>query len=106
MNCQQIQVDAEQSRRRAVALGESGDSSAINELLRLTNHQRPNVRRAAASALGKLSDCARVETAVPHLCALTRDTRPHQVICVAWKKSSSSLFSSLITTPNTSTRRP
>jgi len=56
MNRREQQAEAERSRRRAVELGESGDPDAIEELLDLSHHMRPTVRRAAAPALGKLAD--------------------------------------------------
>ena len=62
--------------RRATALGNLGDPSAIDELLHLTAHPRPNVRRCAASALGKLAEHDAISRAVPRLCELTRDTGP------------------------------
>ena len=74
MTRREQQAEAMASQRRAVQLGESGDASAIDELLHLAQHQRPTVRRATASALGKLAKCPGVERAVPRLCELTRDT--------------------------------
>ena len=44
--------------------------------MRLCEHAAPTVRRAAASALGKLSLHAEVRPAVPTLCQLARDPRP------------------------------
>lgn len=62
--------------RRATALGNLGDPSAINELLHLTTHLRPNVRRCAASALGKLAEQRGISRAIPRLCELTSDPGP------------------------------
>lgn len=76
MSHRQQQAEAEASRRRAVELGESGESTAIEELLQLSRHARPTVRRAAASALGKLADRNDIGHALPHLCELTRDRHP------------------------------
>jgi len=44
--------------------------------MRLCEHAAPTVRRAAASALGKLSLHAEIKRAVPTLCQLARDPRP------------------------------
>ncbi len=75
MNRREQQAEAQRSRRRAVELGESGDPAAIEPLLHLSRHPRAAVRRAAASALGKLADADGIRRAVPRLCELTRD--PH-----------------------------
>ncbi|MEI8243656.1 MAG: HEAT repeat domain-containing protein [bacterium] len=48
----------------------------MSELLELGHHAQPTVRRAAASALGKLSPCEGIRTALPRLCELTRDAHP------------------------------
>ena len=76
VNRRQLQAESEQARRRAVELGESGQAAAINELLELCHHTQPTVRRAAASALGKLSPCEGIRAALPRLCELTRDAHP------------------------------
>lgn len=76
MNRRQLQAEAEQARRRAVELGETGEAVAIPELLRLCRHAGPTVRRAAASALGKLAASAGIRDAVPSLCELARDNHP------------------------------
>ncbi|MEI8122448.1 MAG: hypothetical protein WCI20_10375 [bacterium] len=76
MNRRQLQEQAEQARRRAVELGEAGDARAINELIGLCHHAGPTVRRAAASALGKLAANEGICDAVPALCTLTRDAHP------------------------------
>lgn len=66
----------EQARRRAVELGRSGHLGVLDELLRLTRHRRPTVRRAAVSALGKLTERGDVSSAVPRLCEMARDRHP------------------------------
>jgi hypothetical protein len=76
MNRREQQAEAERARRRAVELGEAGDAAGVAELLRLASHPRPIVRRAAASALGKLADHAQTAQAVPRMCQLTRDVHP------------------------------
>ncbi len=76
MNRRQLQEEAEQARRRAVELGESGEARGIGELIDLCGHSGPTVRRAAASALGKLSACDEIRGAVPSLCQLARDAHP------------------------------
>lgn len=76
MNRRQFQAASEQARKRAVELGEAGDTAAISELISLCNHAGPTVRRAAASALGKLATDEAVRAAVPPLCKLARDTHP------------------------------
>ncbi len=76
MNRRQLQAASEQARRRAVELGEAGDARAIGELIDLCRHAGPTVRRAAASALGKLAANDGIRGAVPALCALTRDAHP------------------------------
>jgi hypothetical protein len=76
MTRRQLQAQIEQARRRAVELGGAGDARAINELIELCRHSGPTVRRAAASALGKLAANEGIRGAVPALCALTRDAHP------------------------------
>ena len=76
MNRRQLQAQSEQARQRAVELGEAGDTRAISELLELCRHAGPTVRRAAASALGKLAANEGIRGAVPALCVLTRDVHP------------------------------
>ncbi len=76
MNRRQFQAASEQARKRAVELGEGGDTAAIPELMALCDHAGPTVRRAAASALGKLATNGAVRSAVPPLCKLARDTHP------------------------------
>jgi HEAT repeat protein len=65
MNRRQFQTASEQARKRAVELGEAGDTAAVPELMALCGHAGPTVRRAAASALGKLATdgAARTEVA-------------------------------------------
>jgi len=76
MNRRQQQADAEKARGRAVELGESCDPAAAAELLQLSRHSRPTVRRAVASALGKLAECGSIAEALPRLCELARDSHP------------------------------
>lgn len=76
MNRRQFQQSSEQSRSRAVALGEAGDPQALGELLDLCRHTAPTVRRAAASALGKLAVNPGLAPAVPVLSDLTHDPHP------------------------------
>jgi len=76
MDRRERRAEAQHAARRAVELGESGGPAAIDELLRLATHAKPAVRRAVASALGKLAECAGIDAAVPCLCVLTRDTHP------------------------------
>jgi hypothetical protein len=76
MNRRQVQAAAEQARKRAVELGEAGDTAAVPELIVLCSHAGPTVRRAAASALGKLATEAAMCAAVPALCTLARDPHP------------------------------
>jgi len=59
-----------------VELGEAGEAGAIPELLRLCRHPGPTVRRAAASALGKLAINNESRAAAPTLCELARDAHP------------------------------
>lgn len=76
MNRRQQQAASEEARRRAVGLGEAGDPHAVEELIGLCRHGGPTVRRAAASALGKLAGNEAVRRAIPALGALTRDPQP------------------------------
>jgi hypothetical protein len=76
MTRRQLQAASEQARQRAVALGEAGDTAAVPELIALCRHTGPTVRRAAASALGKLATDATARAAVPSLCELARDAHP------------------------------
>jgi hypothetical protein len=76
MNRRQQQADAERCRHRAVELGEAGDPAGLAELGELARHPQATVRRAAASALGKLAPCPGIGQYVPTLCDLTRDQHP------------------------------
>jgi len=76
MNRRQLQAASEQARKRAVELGEAGDTAAVPALIALCRHAGPTVRRAAASALGKLATDATARAAVPALCELARDPHP------------------------------
>lgn len=71
--------DAEALRARAVALGAGGHASDESELEELLKSSYPAVRRAAASALGKLigraSDLERL-LVVPLTAAIEKETRP------------------------------
>lgn len=75
MTPEQKKHDKEQAAR-AVALGESGQAQAVPELLSLLAHTSANVRRLAASALGKLAPVADASTIVPDLTTLLRDPHP------------------------------
>jgi hypothetical protein len=63
-------------RERAVELGNSGDPSALPELMGLTRSPVANVRRLAASAIGKLAGLAEAKGAVDALQPLLRDRHP------------------------------
>jgi len=63
-------------RQRAVDLGNSGDPAALPELVELSRSPIPNVRRLAASAMGKLAGLADGEKAVSALHPLLRDANP------------------------------
>lgn len=65
-----------QFRERAVALGNSGDPSALPELAGLTKSPSANVRRLAASAIGKLAGLAEAKAAVAALQPLLQDSHP------------------------------
>jgi len=54
-------------RERAVELGNSGDPAALPELVELTRAPIANVRRLAASAIGKLAGLAEAAVAVKAL---------------------------------------
>ncbi len=62
-----------QFRQRAVELGNSGDPSALPELVELTRSPVANVRRLAASAIGKLAGLADAKGAVVALQSLLQD---------------------------------
>ncbi|HEU4341013.1 MAG TPA: HEAT repeat domain-containing protein [Candidatus Binatia bacterium] len=63
-------------RERAVELGNSGDPSTLPELMGLTQSPVANVRRLAASAIGKLAGLAEAKGAVDALQPLLRDRHP------------------------------
>jgi len=63
-------------RERAVKLGNSGDPSALPELVELARSPAANVRRLAASAIGKLAGLADAEKAVSALVPMPRDAKP------------------------------
>ncbi len=59
--------------QRVVALGQSGNQECVPELIAALHHQDGNVRRLAASALGKLGDPRAVD---PLLSLLAAETKP------------------------------
>ncbi|NTV15699.1 MAG: HEAT repeat domain-containing protein [Desulfobulbaceae bacterium] len=63
-------------RERAVALGNSGDPAALPELVGLTRAPVANIRRLAASAIGKLAGLVDGPAAVAALQPLLRDDFP------------------------------
>lgn len=63
-------------RERAVELGNSGDPSALPELIELTRSPVANVRRLAASAIGKLAGLAEAKKAVEAMQPLLQDRHP------------------------------
>ena len=63
-------------RERAVELGNSGDPSALMELIELTHSPAANVRRLVASAIGKLAGLAEAKAAVVALQPMLQDTYP------------------------------
>lgn len=65
-----------QFRDRAVELGNSGDPAALPELVELTRSPVANVRRLAASAIGKLAGLADAKAAVAALHPLLQDGYP------------------------------
>jgi len=65
-----------QFRDRAVELGNSGDPAALPELVELTRSPVANVRRLAASAIGKLAGIADGKAAVAALHQLLQDSYP------------------------------
>ncbi|MCQ3978795.1 MAG: hypothetical protein DPW09_35680 [Anaerolineae bacterium] len=64
---------AHKVEQRVVALGESGSPEAVPELVEALRHNDGNVRRLAASALGKIGDPQAVE---PLLALLAAETKP------------------------------
>ena len=74
-----MNVELDRMRKRAVELGNSGKSSDHRELEELLKSSYPAVRRAAASALGKLVDRGHAMdgvVAVPLYCAAGREESP------------------------------
>jgi hypothetical protein len=65
-----------QFRERAVELGNSGDPSVLPELVELTRSSAANVRRLAASAIGKLAGLVDAGGAVSALVPMLRDAKP------------------------------
>ena len=65
-----------QFRERAVALGNSGDPSVLPELTELVCSPAANVRRLAASGIGKLAGLADAKEAVSALVPMLRDAKP------------------------------
>jgi len=65
-----------QHRDRAVELGNSGNPDALAELLDFTCSPAAQVRRLAASAIGKLAGLAAASVAVPALQGLLQDQFP------------------------------
>jgi hypothetical protein len=63
-------------RERAVQLGNAGDPSALSELIELSCSPVANVRRLAASAIGKLAGLADARVAVSALVPMLRDAKP------------------------------
>ena len=74
-----MNVELDRMRKRAVELGNSGKSSDHRELEELLKSSYPAVRRAAASALGKLVDRGHTMdgvVAVPLYCAAKKEESP------------------------------
>ncbi len=69
----QVTLPPEQRWRRIVAMGESGDPSHVPELIAALQDRDGNVRRLAASALGKIGDPRAVE---PLLTLLASESNP------------------------------
>jgi hypothetical protein len=65
-----------QFRERAFALGNSGDPAVLPELVTLTRSPVANVRRLAASAIGKLAGLTEAKEAVAALHPLLQDDHP------------------------------
>ena len=63
-------------RERVVELGNSGDPAALPELCELTRSPVANIRRLAASAIGKLTRLTDAKTAVSALAPMLRDAKP------------------------------
>lgn len=65
-----------QFRERAVELGNSADPSALSELIELTRSPAANVRRLAASGIGKLAGLGDAKKAISALVPMLRDAKP------------------------------
>lgn len=63
-------------REKVVELGNSGDPVVLPELIELTSSPSANIRRLAASAIGKLAGIAHADSAVSALAPLLRDVKP------------------------------
>lgn len=63
-------------RERAVELGNTGDPAALPELIGLCGSPVANVRRLAASAIGKLAGLGDASLAVSALLPMLRDAKP------------------------------
>jgi len=63
-------------RERAVVLGNSGDAAGLPELIEMTRLPVANVRRLAASAIGKLAGLSDEDEAVKALQPLLQDRHP------------------------------
>jgi len=88
--------ETERLRQRAVALGETGSSADARELAEFLRSPAPMVRRAAASALGKLIDRSSGlagTLVVPLATAIEREEKPQvlQYMLKALRKCSDSL---------------
>lgn len=68
-----VGIPSEQGWRRIVAMGNSGDPRYVPELIAALRDGNGNVRRLAASALGKIGDPRAVE---PLLTLLARESKP------------------------------
>lgn len=65
-----------QMAQRAVELGRNGDGAALPELAGLLHKESDEVRRLAASAIGKLAGAADAAAAVAALLPILRDQHP------------------------------
>jgi hypothetical protein len=63
-------------RERVVELGNSGDPSALSELVELTHSSSANIRRLAASAISKLAGLVDSSLAVYTLVPMLQDEKP------------------------------
>ena len=73
-----MNVELEESRKRAVELGNSGRNHDWEELTRLLKSSYPAVRRAAASGLGKMIDRnpSLAELLAPYLSSALKEEAP------------------------------